>query len=68
MTNACTSAAGTAWVVSGTGVVVYRRGGVIVNVGFNQDDFTKNMNTMVGEERVGVAVTRPSSLYKLTLT
>lgn len=59
---------GTAWLVSGSGVVVYRRGRVMVALGFSNDDFDRNLNTMLGEERVGVAVTRPSSLYKLSLT
>jgi hypothetical protein len=60
--------AGTAWLASGPGVITYRRGGVAVLVGFNADDFAHNLNTMIGEERLGVAVTRPSSLYKLTLS
>ena len=47
---------------------VYRREQVSVEVGFNATDWATNTKTARAEERVGVAVTRPSSLYKLTLT
>jgi hypothetical protein len=36
---------GTAWLASSTGVVIYRRGGVVVDVGFNADDYSKDLNT-----------------------
>jgi HK97 family phage major capsid protein len=62
------TAAGTAWIVTGPGVIVYRRGGVMVNIGTNADDLIHNLSTIVAEEWVGVAVTRPSSLYQLNLT
>ncbi len=56
------------WLACSTGVTVYRRGGVSVEVGTNADDFTHNTRTVVAEERLAVAVTRPSSLFKLVLT
>ncbi len=60
--------AGTSWLVSGPGVTVYRRESVSVEVGYNATDWATNTKTARAEERVGVAVTRPSSLYKLVLT
>ena len=62
------TAAGTAWLASPYGVVVYRRGPVTVEVGTDGGDWTHNTRTARWEERVAVAVTRPSSLLKLTLT
>jgi HK97 family phage major capsid protein len=63
------TAATTAWLVSGSpGVTVYRREQVTVEVGWNAADWSTNTKTARAEERVGVAVTRPSSLYKLTLS
>lgn len=56
------------WVVCTNGTTIYRRGGATVEFGTNADDFVKNTRTAVAEERLGVAVTRPSSLSKLTLT
>jgi len=60
--------AGTAWVVSGTGVVIYRRGAVSAEIGTNMDDWQTNQRTMRVEERMAPAVVRPTSLTKLTLT
>jgi HK97 family phage major capsid protein len=56
------------WVVEATGVVIYRRGQLTVEIGTNADDFQKNLRTMRAEERVGAAVMRPSCLTKLTLS
>ena len=56
------------WVACANGVTVYRRGPVSVEMGTNADDFSKNLRTVVAEERLAVAVTRPSSLFKLVLT
>jgi hypothetical protein len=36
------TAAGTAWVVNGNGVVIYRRGGITAQVGTNTTDFIEN--------------------------
>src|SRR5262249_32308615 len=61
--------AGVAWLASGPGVTIYRRGGLLVNIGTNADDLAHNLSTIVAEERGGgVGVTGPSSLYRLTLT
>ena len=62
------TAAGTAWVVDGSGVQVYRRGGLSVEVGTNADDWAHNTRTARAEERMATAVVRPTSLTKLTLT
>jgi len=62
------TAAGTAWVVEASGVTVYRRSGLTVEVGTSGDDLVKNVKTAVAETRMATAVTRPTSLTKLTLT
>ena len=62
------TAAGTAWVVGGQGVVIYRRGQISAEIGMNADDFQTNTRTMRVEERFATAVVRPSYLTKLTLT
>ncbi len=56
------------WVVEATGVVIYRRGGLSVDIGTNADDFAHNVKTARAEERMGTAVMRPSSLTKITLS
>ena len=60
--------AGTAWVVGGPGVVIYRRGGITAEIGWTADDWSTNQRTMRVEERFATAVVRPSMLTKLTLT
>jgi HK97 family phage major capsid protein len=62
------TAAGTAWVVNGAGVVIYRKGGITAEIGTNGDDFQTNQRTMRVEERFATAVVRPSMLTKVTLT
>lgn len=57
-----------AWLVDSSGVVIYRRGGLVVEVGTNADDWNHNLRTMRAEERMGTAVVRPTALTKLTLT
>jgi HK97 family phage major capsid protein len=59
---------GTAWVVSGNGVVIYRRGQLTAEIGLNADDWQSNMRTLRVEERMAPAVVRPSALTRLTLT
>ncbi len=61
-------AAGTAWLVTGSGVVIYRRGPITVDIGHNGTDWQENMSTMRVEERFQTAVVRPSMLTKITLT
>lgn len=60
--------AGTAWVVSGNGVVIYRRGQLSAEIGLNADDWQTNQRTLRVEERMVPAVVRPSALTRLTLT
>ena len=68
MVSSPTCPAANVWVACSTGVVVYRRGPVHAEIGRNGTDFATNTNTMIAEERVGIAVTRPTSLSKLVLT
>lgn len=56
------------WVACSTGVVVYQRGPVTVEVGHNGTDWSTNTQTARAEQRLAVAVTRPTSLSKLVLT
>jgi len=61
-------ASGTSWIVNAAGVVIYRRGPITVDIGYNADDWQTNQRTMRVEERFQTAVVRPSMLTKLTLT
>jgi HK97 family phage major capsid protein len=62
------TAAGTVWVVSGQGTVIYRRGPITAEIGYGSDGWEHNTRTMRVEQRMATAVVRPSSLTKLTLT
>jgi hypothetical protein len=56
------------WVACSTGVVVYLRGPVTVELGHTGTDWSTNTQTARAEQRLAVAVTRPTSLSKLVLT
>lgn len=43
--------------------MVYQRQGAVVEMGYINDDFTKNLVTIRAEERLGLAVDRPSGIY-----
>lgn len=43
--------------------MAYQRQGAVVEMGYINDDFTKNLVTVRCEERLGLAVDRPSGLY-----
>lgn len=62
-------AAGTILVGAGKlGATVYRRGGLSLQAtNTNEDDFVNNKITILGEERVGLAVRRPSAFVKITI-
>lgn len=45
-----------------TAATVYDRWAARVEVGYVNDDFTKNLVTVLGEERIGLAVKRPAAL------
>jgi HK97 family phage major capsid protein len=62
------TAAATAWVIEASGVTIFRRGGLTVEIGTDAEDWSKNLRTMIGELRVGATVTRPSCQTKLTLS
>jgi len=61
--------AGQLWLLGDGAGVFYSRGtGVRVEVGYEMDDFTKNLVTTRVEERVLCAITAPTRVTKLTLT
>lgn len=47
---------------------VYQRQGAVVEMGFVNDDFTKNLVTIRAEERLGLGVDRPSAILYGTIT
>jgi HK97 family phage major capsid protein len=44
-------------------VVLYQRQGAVIEFGYVNDDFAKNLVTARAEERLGLAVERPSCVY-----
>lgn len=62
-------AAGTILVGAGKlGATVYRKGGLSLQAtNTNEDDFVNNKITILGEERIGLAVRRPSAFVKVTI-
>lgn len=44
-------------------VVIYDRQSVTVEMGYENDDFTKNLVTLRAEERLGLGVERPAGVY-----
>ncbi len=50
------------------GATVYRKGGLSLQAtNTNEDDFVNNKITILGEERVALAVRRPSAFVKITI-
>jgi len=45
-----------------TSAIIYQRQGAVVEMGFVNDDFTKNLVTIRAEERLGLGVDRPAGL------
>lgn len=45
-----------------TSTTIFQRQGAVVEMGFINDDFTKNLVTIRAEERLGLAVDRPSGI------
>jgi len=43
--------------------IVYQRAGAVVEAGYVNDDFTKNLVTLRAEERLGLGVDRPAGVY-----
>jgi HK97 family phage major capsid protein len=62
------TAHGTVWVVGGQGVVIYRRGPISAEIGYSDDEFARNLRSLVVEQRLAVAVVRPSAITRITLT
>lgn len=62
-------AAGTILVGAGQlAATVYRKGGLSLQAtNTNEDDFVNNKITILGEERIGLAVRRPSAFVKVTI-
>jgi HK97 family phage major capsid protein len=44
-------------------VVVYNRSGAVVEMGYINEDFTKNLITIRAEERLGLGVERPQAIF-----
>ena len=47
---------------------IYQRQGAVVEMGFVNDDFTKNLVTIRAEERLGLAVDRPAAIMYGNIT
>lgn len=45
-----------------TSAVIYQREGAVIEMGYVNDDFTKNLITIRAEERLGLGVDRPSAI------
>ena len=45
-----------------TAAVIYQREGAVIEMGFVNDDFTRNLITIRAEERLGLGVDRPSAI------
>lgn len=43
-------------------VVLYERQGAVVEMGYSDDDFTRNLVTLRGEERLGLGIERPTAI------
>jgi len=68
LVSSAATATGTGWVLTSPGVVVYRRGGISADIGWDGTDFASNLRTLRVEERFATAVLRPGMISKLTLT
>lgn len=44
-------------------VTVLERQGAVIEMGYSNDDFTKNLVTLRAEERLGLAIERPAAVY-----
>lgn len=51
-----------------TSATIFQRQGATVEMGFENDDFTKNLVTIRAEERLGLAVDRPSGILYGNIT
>jgi HK97 family phage major capsid protein len=51
-----------------TSAIIYQRQGAVVEMGFVNDDFTKNLVTIRAEERLGLGVDRPAGLMYGAIT
>jgi HK97 family phage major capsid protein len=43
--------------------LIYQRAGAVIEMGYVNDDFTKNLVTVRAEERLGLACDRPAGIY-----
>ena len=43
--------------------LIYQRAGAVIEMGYVNDDFTRNLVTVRGEERLGLACDRPAGIY-----
>ena len=51
-----------------TSAIIYQRQGAVVEMGFVNDDFTKNLVTVRAEERLGLGVDRPAGIMYGAIT
>lgn len=51
-----------------TSAIIYNRQGAVVEMGFVNDDFTKNLVTIRAEERLGLGVDRPAGIMYGAIT
>ena len=51
-----------------TSAIIYQRQGAVVEMGFVNDDFTKNLVTIRAEERLGLGVDRPAGIMYGAIT
>lgn len=51
-----------------TSSIIYQRQGAVVEMGFVNDDFTKNLVTIRAEERLGLGVDRPAGIMYGAIT
>jgi hypothetical protein len=52
----------------GRAAVIYARSGAVVEMGYVNDDFTKNLVTIRAEERLGLGIEVPSAILYGTFT
>jgi len=48
--------------------IIYQRQGAVVEMGFVNDDFVKNLVTLRAEERLGLGVDRPAGIMYGAIT
>lgn len=68
LVSTASTPADTAWVITGMAATMFRRGPISVDIGLSGDDWVRNQTHVRCEERVVLAVQRPSMISKITIT